>query len=354
MKRNRNEPAMREAADWILASEDRPLTRRERGQLADWLRGSPDNVREYLEASTVWNDMAHVDADRNIDVVALCEPDNVVPFPEAEVAPNESTFLRRHSGKLVAVAASLATVATLVFHLHGGGDDAREVATGLGEQRSVLLDDGSIVHLNTLSNLRIDFGSGRRGVELVAGEALFAVVRDAHRPFAVRVGAAEIEVTGTRFNVRRREGLDVVTVVEGVVEAGPVNRNVATDPGSPVGLGGRTGVEPVEVAAGHQVEFDHSGRAGPVTKVRTDQAIAWTERRLVFDGDTLDTIAHEFNRYNARKLRVLDPEVGSLRLSGVFASNDPESLAEYLRTMAEHPIEVEYTEGTITLSRRPD
>ena len=234
-----------------------------------------------------------------------------------------------------------------------GGDVARRVVTGLGEQMSVTLADGSIIHLNTLSDVRVDFGRRRRGVDLVAGEALFTVARDPDRPFTVRTGSAEVEAIGTRFNLRRREGVEVVTVVEGAVKVRPIHGNVPTNTASPDrGMGDRTAFEPFEVVGGHQVELHHSGGTGPLTEVSVDRVIAWTDRRLVFDGDTLSTIADEFNRYNATKLRVLHSRIGGLRLSGIFAANDPQSLAEYLRTLDGHPIHVEYTDGTIDLSLR--
>lgn len=347
MKRRKDNPARREAADWILASRHRPLTRRERRQLADWLRDSPANVREYLEAATIWNDMAHIDADRDIDVSVLSTSNNVVPFPEAAPVPQAKTFRHGQLAKWLAAAAGVVVLVAAVLYPNSDGDTAQRVSTALGEQRSVPLDDGSIIHLNTKSEVRIEVGERRRVVHLVAGEALFEVRRDRARPFAVRVGTAEIQVTGTRFNVRRRGGFEVVTVVAGAVEVGPFDPDGPTSP-RPV-TGNRSAM--VEVEAGQQVRIDHSGRAGPPAAVRVEDVIVWTERRLVFNGDTLSAIADEFNRYNARQLRIVHPTIGGLRLSGVFAANDPDSLLEYLQTLDGYAIDIEHGDGTITLSR---
>ena len=348
MKRRNDNPAMREAADWILASRHRPLTRRERRQLADWMRDSPANVREYLEVATIWNDMAHIDADRDIDVSALSTSNNVVPFPEAAPVPKAKTFPRGRLAKWLAVgAAGVVVLVTAVLYPNSGGDAVQRVSTALGEQRSVPLDDGSIIHLNTKSEVRIEAGERGRVVHLVAGEALFEVRRDRARPFAVRVGTAEIRVTGTRFNVRRRGGFEVVTVVAGTVEVGPFDPDRPTSPGPVAG-----NQSPMfEVEAGQQVRIDHSGRAGPPAEVRVEDVIVWTERRLVFNGDTLSTIVAEFNRYNARQLRIVHPTIGGMRLSGVFAASDPDSLLQYLQTLDGYAIDIEHVDGTTTLSR---
>ena len=72
-----------------------------------------------------------------------------------------------------------------------------------GEQIRVILQDGSIVHLNSDSRLRYpkQFGLFNRTVELW-GEGYFNVARDENRPFKVDLQGVEVRVTGTRFNVK--------------------------------------------------------------------------------------------------------------------------------------------------------
>ncbi len=87
-----------------------------------------------------------------------------------------------------------------------------------GDQRTIRLDDGSIIHLNSQSRVHVRYSSGERLIELEQGQALFDVVRDATRPFRVRAGSADILAVGTQFDVYRRSGGDLtVTVVEGKV-----------------------------------------------------------------------------------------------------------------------------------------
>src|SRR5258708_6316398 len=65
-------------------------------------------------------------------------------------------------------------------------------------------------------------------VELLDGQALFEVAKDAARRFVVRSGATRVRAVGTQFDVYRRSGSTVVTVVEGqvavVLDAGPSPR----------------------------------------------------------------------------------------------------------------------------------
>src|SRR5581483_7239884 len=89
--------------------------------------------------------------------------------------------------------------------------------TEVGEQRSVVLQDGSVVTLNTSSHIDVDLRKDRRVIRLSRGEALFQVARDATRPFDVVAGPVTVQAVGTEFNVDRRDARTTVTVVEGQV-----------------------------------------------------------------------------------------------------------------------------------------
>ena len=78
-----------------------------------------------------------------------------------------------------------------------------EINVPYGEQVRVILQDGSIVHLNSDSRLKYpkQFGLFNRTVELW-GEGYFNVARDENRPFTVDLQGVEVRVTGTKFNVK--------------------------------------------------------------------------------------------------------------------------------------------------------
>src|SRR6185312_4127329 len=69
--------------------------------------------------------------------------------------------------------------AVLVAALAGGGywwiETTGAYATGIGEQRTAKLADGSFIYLNTDSKVEVDFSDKARDVRLLRGEALFVV-----------------------------------------------------------------------------------------------------------------------------------------------------------------------------------
>ena len=90
------------------------------------------------------------------------------------------------------------------------------------QQTKIRLPDGSFVHLNAASKLRIPstFANGMRKIYL-DGEAYFEVVHDSF-PFIVETDLGEIEDIGTAFNIRIRESSLHVIVTDGKIVFSPV------------------------------------------------------------------------------------------------------------------------------------
>ena len=77
-------------------------------------------------------------------------------------------------------------------------------STGIGEQRSLALEDGSSIKLNAMSRIRVRFTATRRDIELIEGQAFFRVAKDKTRPFIVESKGTQVRAVGTEFDVYRR------------------------------------------------------------------------------------------------------------------------------------------------------
>jgi len=215
------------------------------------------------------------------------------------------------------------------------GDHWRTYSTSVGEQRTITLGDGSVVHLNTDSQVEVKLADTSRSVRLTSGEAMFTVQHDASRPFLVYTSNAVIQAIGTQFVVRRQAGATRVAVIEGLVQVS-ADRSVpdSSREGSKLP---EPSVEPAGavprfhfVAAGEATEVPTVGGVSEPQRVDTDRATAWRQRRLVFEEDSLATIASEFNRYNA-KIRIRAEGAAAEELfSGTFDADDPEAVVQAL------------------------
>ncbi len=94
-----------------------------------------------------------------------------------------------------------------------------QVATRNNETKTLRLSDGSVLVLNGNSSLRYaePLDKNLRNVELLRGEASFDIAKDPKRPFRVTIGAAEIEVLGTLFNINAYSSKLAVTLAEGSI-----------------------------------------------------------------------------------------------------------------------------------------
>jgi transmembrane sensor len=187
--------------------------------------------------------------------------------------------------------------------------------TDYGEQRPVRLADGSLMEMNTNTQLRVNRASSGREVALDQGEVLFSVRHDPEHPFLVRVGTASVRALGTTFSVWRKSDAETVTLVkEGKVQV--------TESPNP----------PEVVSSLHTATADSSGvHVAAVEPAKIDRMLSWRKGDLAFKGETLAEVVAEFNRYNRTKLKIDDPRIARHRIGGTFSAKDPVGFAVLLQ-----------------------
>jgi len=362
------------ALEWLVRLQDvdwdpeEPYPDMEERQrvFLQWLRRSPEHVREFLEAMELERRVSHPDPQRLIQVQELLENSsaNVVSLhqppsqPTAAATETSYSFFNRRrlllSGTLAA-AASAAAVLFFMFIPQG----PHVYSTGVGEQRTFKLQDDSIVALNTDSRIEIDFSDHARHVRLVHGEALFIVEHDTHRSFTVVAGGTQVRAIGTQFDVRRRSHSTVVAVVEGTVQ---VSTGPATyeDPaemksempqltGAKKTMAARAAPTTLKLVAGEKVQVTHG--AMTATPSHGDDVLSWRQRRLVFRDTPLTEVADEFNRFNRTQIQVADAAAGQMQITGTFDADRPQAILLFAQ---KHPSLLTEPDGShwIIRSRR--
>jgi transmembrane sensor len=329
-----NAQIVEEASEWLIEFRLGDVDTLGRREFDTWIRASPQHLRAYLEVAAIWNESGSLEAHRDLDsraLVALARAErNVVPLREVLAqdplsVPRGSSRLTSKRGGVPSFAAAptrlLALSLALSLALVAAGGIAITLwslnrgvlyATAVGERRSLRLDDGSAVELDSRSRIRVRFSRAQREVELLEGQVLVRVAKDSQRPFVVSSDSLRVRALGTQFDINRATAGTTVTVVEGRVA-----------------VSGSGNSEPVLTAGEQLTVGDRTHRAAPL-HTNTATATAWTQGQLVLESATLTDVADVFNRYSTRQLTVADSGTRPLRLSGVFAT-DPEFLLRYLR-----------------------
>jgi transmembrane sensor len=296
-----------EALRWLVLMERGPLRPEEQRRFAAWVAADVRHQGAIVRAQA-----ASLRLER---LAALAGGHSVLePFPHEQSLLQKTTTRRR----IVAAAASAAGLMGISAWLGRGRIEeiwrGTRYASSVGELKKVVLADGSVITMNTQTELRVRYTGERRDICLVRGEAMFAVTHDAKRPFAVRVGEWTAVAVGTAFSVRRLdEPTTDVTVTEGIVQLLPVDRSVSE-------AGPRlTANQKALIGADGKVEV------GQVSDSQIGQRLAWRTRLVVFAGEPLREALAEMNRYSHRPIVVDDPALAERRIVGVFSTTDEQT-----------------------------
>ena len=347
-----------EACEWFVEFRSGTPSESLRAWFHEWLQEAPAHMAAYLDVDARWGqastmDMAQRFPKGTLIAEALIDNDNVVAHPRAAGAaaasPVRTTRQPFSRTMRLAFAAGLAAVVTAVGLVTWWSEYPTYV-TGVGEERSILLSDGSTVILNARSRVRVHYTARERDLDLLAGQGLFRVAKNARRPFIVRTGSTVVRAVGTEFDIERRAHKTIITVVEGMVSVAQRHVTaVSVEQTSPLRQFAAPGLSPVYVSAGEQLTVASTLAPRPL-RVNVANTIAWTHRELVFASTPLRDVAEEFNRYNDRQLVITDPGLEGFEIDGVFSSTDPSSLITFLRQRPD--IKVEESGQEILISRR--
>jgi transmembrane sensor len=338
-----------QASAW-LESLRRPNSGAE-ARFVAWLKESPRNVRDILIMLSLDHALSGIDAERVRNIKTLLAQAHPrlasLPLRGGGGAAGDSGARRRRTfaaftgltgpssrRRLCAVAAGLLIAAiggwAWLVHARTGWT---QFETATGEQRTFELPDGSVVYLNTHSRVAIRFAAHAREVRLLNGEALFRVHHDTSRPFRVSTDDAVVQAVGTQFDVYRREDGTVISVIEGRVNVIPALPSAASAPGT--APQGSAAAPPQKapsrmLAASQEARVSHAGSVSIREVDNVTDSVAWRERRLIFNEQTLGQIVGEFNRYRSNPIRLEGTEVSARTYTGVFDADDADSLVEVL------------------------
>lgn len=291
------ETVREEAAHWITQRDCGLLTQKGEAELARWLDAAPSHRAVYARLDRVWGAMGDASVAAGMHGSAT-----VLSLGARATSYRERMGRRWLSG---AIAASLAVLAIGTI----GDWPTRlraDAMTAAGEQCDITLTDGSVVKLNSASAVAIEYGAGKRTIDLLKGEAAFIVAADPARPFTVIAGNGSTTALGTRFNIRRKGDDTDVTVTEHSVRITGPDR----------------GGSAATVHEGQSVRYGQSGIGLPHA-VDTDMAMAWTRGSLVFVDRPLGEVVAELDRYHGGYIGVLGSGLAERRFSGVLPITDP-------------------------------
>lgn len=377
-----------QAAAWLVRRDGGTLSPEEQAEFDAWLSTDPRARAAYVRLEAAWTRasglmrrLRPLDGEVDVDLLErspLAPLDRIsfeeyaasqetgtsldVPASHASVEaglgthaatdrepPSESARTRRWVLPLAAAAAvamlAFGAVTWMAYERNGW----TQYSTDLGSLERIVLDDGSVVSLNTNSSMRVQLSAERRHIVLERGEALFKVAKDPNRPFDVEAGNTIVRAVGTEFSVRVRDSAGAAgsADVEVLVKEG----RVAIDPPKvqkPLERAAALPASTSTLSAGEAVTISaHRVQVRKVAEETVERKLLWTEGRIWFERETLKNVVAEFNRYNRRQMVISDPSIENIRIGGGFDATDPESfIAALERTVNVRAFPSPQTDGS--------
>lgn len=237
------------------------------------------------------------------------------------VSRNVHRVIRREKRRKIlsrtvfAAAAALIPVcigfSTFFFHKSAAQSEQKiAISTGVGEQSTVTLPDGTVVRLNSKSELTYSPGSmfaSERRVKF-RGEAFFDVARDEAHPFAVDADQMSVTVLGTKFNLLSRDGdpTNCLVLMEGRVALDAV----------------RSG-ERVIINTGEEALMDKGSAAFTVKKKKSpESSLSWLRKELVATNVTLHELFSMLEEAYGVTVEGLQPGIGEDFFTGTLPSDN--------------------------------
>lgn len=276
---------LEQAADWLMRlHEDGSAAQRARWQR--WHDADPDHARAWQRA------------ERLLALSGQVPPPLAHSALQRAPSPGRRALLRSVAALLVAPLGGW-----LAWRLYDDAAWDASVRTAVGERLRRVLDDGSVLQLDTDTAVDIAFDDQQRLLRLRHGQVQVATSPDPQRPtrpFRVATPQGILQALGTRFSVRLFAEDALLVVQEGAVRID-------------------TGALYRRVDAGMQLRWNRQSLPQP--QAANAGADAWTHGMLVADALPLQQLVQELGRYHRRWLRV-DPAIASMPVSGAYPADD--------------------------------
>ena len=303
---NTNNKITNQALAWVARMRSESVTETDFANFADWLNGSESHRQAWDSALDTWETLgvvSHLPVEQLL-VASDTQCQGGADKKRGYLANLFSGFWK----PATSLAATTAIVVSLVMFMQ---EDRQHYVSAVGDYQQITLQDGSLIELNTDTEIAVLLGETSRDIELIKGEAFFTVASDKTKPFIVTVGDARVQALGTAFNIyRQSDNQSTLSVIEGVVRVSEAS-------------GSSTAVPESKMLLANDVVIVNalSGVSG-LQASNIEQVTAWRSRQIMFDSASVTEAVAILNRYLERKILVAENTVSKHRISGVFSSRE--------------------------------
>jgi transmembrane sensor len=313
-----SEMTIDQAIDWTIKLNFNTPNKAAKKAFNAWLVQSPEHQIAWQRVNEAQADFTHLS--NNVCSTSSNKTAKNLALNTLQRADQQragSGLTRRQSLKLLSICVVGISSALVIKEQTPWQRMLADVSTKLGEQRSLTLDDGTELILNTDSAVSIEFSDNQRLIVLRRGEIFINTGKDidaiSKRPLIVQTSFGNIQPIGTRFVVRLNDHNANVTVQQGAVKLLPIAGDMHT-----------TAV--VEAGESWLLSKQHSHLA-PANVI---SPTAWLDGSIAGNNIPLHLLLTELARYRVGIIRC-DNNIKNLLVSGVYHLADTDKTLRFLQ-----------------------
>ncbi len=214
--------------------------------------------------------------------------------------------------KIAAIAIILLGSSLLANYLINNGNISQVAAKG--EKKTILLPDGSLVFLNSNSNISYSKNFKNKRELKLSGEAYFEVKKNPEKPFLVETDQIKTRVLGTSFNIKAYKNSQTkVSVNTGKVEVDikEISRKIILVKNQQLSLMNTS--EPL------------------LSKDNSENFSAWTKNTIVLNNTSLGEASKILENWYDIEINFASKDLQKLKITGKFKD---EKLINILKSIA--------------------
>lgn len=308
---------------------------------------SLEDSEKFFEAIRQNNDMESIDSyakkirEEALQETSLSEAEEKLFRSEIDHILHTQTRkpLRQRLSKVASIAASIIVILGILYGSYKYISFSNiqkityaNVATSIGETKTIVLPDGSEVILNSCSKISYPekFTGDQRLIDLV-GEAYFQVARDENMPFIVKTDKFDVKVLGTQFNVKAYLESEILSVS---VQSGKVQVDM------PDAM--------MRLVADEKVLINSYTNA--YSKDKEEHGIAvWRSGKLQFNRTPIREVVKELERIYNYKIDFKPDQIFDNLITGEHSSKDLESVLKSIELITDIHYTLNENKKTILL-----
>jgi ferric-dicitrate binding protein FerR (iron transport regulator) len=330
----------------IIRNFKKDISEQEKIKLFKWVYSCHENEKFYYHLKDIWETSGYDAAIANANINHEWEKFALSAIEEESEHFKERKLVSRNIKKILRIAALVIITFGIGFFVQKNIPEKTtftSVRVPYGAKSEVELPDGSRVWVNSGSNIKYPANFNGKEVNLfLEGEAYFDIVKNPKRKLNVKTSSINIQVLGTRFNVKSYNDEDVVetTLVNGSISiTGKIGEKLIKEP-----IYLKPSEQAVLVKSRNTVKISRSGQASeeqnaeprdnqsinrqkeaglyPMMKINeridVEPFVSWKDNRLVFKGERFDELAVKMERWYNVEIVIVDEELKSARYTGTF------------------------------------